>query len=192
MNQPIRNARAARMTKEPEMDEKTLIALAKQGNTDALSELFRSHYTMLRGYLIKISLSPELAEDLAQDTMIKAMQKLQLYDPAKSSWSTWLITIASRLYLDHLRKVKRDRQLLEEEQSLRQLRWRAQASNEEWHELLDALGSLDPNLRVPIIMKHYYGFSQEEIAAILEVPSGTIKSRIHNGIERIRKEMSER
>jgi len=171
------------------MDEMTLIALAKKGNTDALSELFRSHYAMLRGYLIKISLRPDLADDLAQDTMIRAMQKIHLYEPGKSSWSTWLITIASRLYLDHLRKNRRDQKLLEDEQSLRGLRWQAQASNEEWHELLDVLGRLKPDIRMPIIMKHYYGFSQEEIAAMLDVPVGTVKSRIHNGIDRIRKEM---
>jgi len=174
------------------MDEMTLIALAKQGNTEALSELFRSHYAMLRSYLIKITLKPDLAEDLAQDTMIRAMQKLHLYEPRRSRWSTWLITIASRLYLDHLRKLRRDRQFLDGKQSIRQLRWMAQSSNEEWHELLDALGELNPEIRVPIIMKHYYGFSQEEIAAMLDVPVGTIKSRIHNGIDRIRKEMDKR
>jgi len=182
------------LLKESGMDERTLIQLAKNGNTEALAELFRSHYSLLRGYLVNITMNPELAEDLVQDTMIKAMRKLHLYEQDKSKLSTWLITIASRLYMDHMRKMKRDRRLVETEAErvMRQLRWRANAANEEWHALLDVLATLDPDLRVPIMLKHYYGYSQEEIASMLDVPAGTIKSRIHNGISRIRKEWGNR
>lgn len=172
------------------MDNMKLIQLAKQGNQEALAELFRSHYTLLRSYLIKIALRPELAEDLTQETMIKAMQKIKLYDPRKAKFSTWLITIASRLYLDQVRRDKRNQQMLEEKQALRRLLWQAQAANEDWHEVLDVLATLSPAVRMPIIMKHYYGYSHEEIAAMLDVPAGTIKSRIHNGIRRIRKELN--
>ena len=171
------------------MDELTLIQLAKQGSTDALAELYRNSYSLLRNYLIKVTLRPHLAEDLSQETMIKAMEKLHLYHPDKSRFSSWLITIASRLYIDYLRKEKRERQMQEEEQSLRQLRWQAQSTGEQWHELLDALASIPPDIRLPIIMKHYYGYSQEQISSMLDIPAGTVKSRIFNGLKRLRKEM---
>ncbi|MEY9865725.1 RNA polymerase sigma factor (sigma-70 family) [Peribacillus sp. B2I2] len=55
---------------------------------------------------------------------------------------------------------------------------------------MEALGHLKADFRVPIILKHYYGFSYEEIARIVKVPEGTVKSRVHKGIKTVRKELN--
>ncbi len=55
---------------------------------------------------------------------------------------------------------------------------------------MEALGHLPDELRVPIILKHYYGFSYDEIAKIVKVPEGTVKSRVHKGIKTVRKELN--
>lgn len=61
----------------------------------------------------------------------------------------------------------------------------------EWPEALQALGQLEERIRMPVLLKYYYGFSQEEIANILDVPTGTVKSRLHTGLKQLRKELAD-
>lgn len=173
------------------MEQEKLIKLAQKGDTAAMARLYHEHYQFLLKYLIKITLQPLLAEDLAQDTMIRSMERLHLYN-GQSKFSSWLITIASRLYIDHLRKQKRERQWREQEQALRSLRWQAETEGVNWPDLLDALAELSPELRLPVIMRHYYGYTQDEISSMLDIPVGTVKSRVHHGLKRLRKELSDR
>ncbi len=172
-----------------EKDEQDLILQARQGDTMALSLLMQKHYSFLVKYLIKVTLNPSLAEDLTQETMIRCIEKIHLYN-GTSKFSSWLITIATNLYIDDLRKKKRERNWQEQEQALRKMRWQAARSQEEWPLVLDALGHLSEEVRMPIILKHYYGYSYEEIGNILNLAIGTVKSRIHNGIKSLRKELS--
>jgi RNA polymerase sigma-70 factor (ECF subfamily) len=170
------------------MDEKEWIRQAQQGDKLALSMLLRHHYAFLMKYLIKITLQPQLAEDLTQETMVRCMEKIRLYN-GQSKFSSWLVTIATNLYIDHQRRRKREWNWQEQEQSLRKMRWHAAQQNEEWSEAIDTLAQLPQEVRVPIILKHYYGYAYEEIAEMMDLPAGTVKSRIHNGLKQIRKEM---
>lgn len=171
-------------------DEARLIEDAKRGDRTAMSMLLQRHYTFLVKYLIKITLQPSLAEDLAQETMLKGIEKIKLYN-GQSKFSSWLITIGTRLYIDSLRKRKRELRWQEQEQSLRKLRWQAEHGGSTWSDALDALGGLAEDIRVPIILKHYYGYAYEEIAEMMDIPAGTVKSRIHNGLKSLRKELAE-
>ena len=74
------------------MDDKDLIQQAKNGDTLALSKLLEQNYSFLVKYLMKITLHPQIAEDLTQETMMKSIEKIQLYN-GKSKFSSWLITI---------------------------------------------------------------------------------------------------
>lgn len=171
-----------------EADEQALIRKAQQGDHQALAALLHRHYAFLVNILIKLTLQPHLAEDLAQDTMLRSMEKIRLYN-GQSKFSTWLVTIASRLYIDHLRKKKREKALLAEEQSLRSLKWQTEQKGDDWPDVLDALSRISNDVRLPILLKHYYGYTHDEIAAMLDIPAGTVKSRIHNGVHALRKEL---
>ncbi|WP_438448497.1 RNA polymerase sigma factor SigY [Gorillibacterium sp. sgz5001074] len=172
-------------------DERRLIENAKRGDRTALSLLLQRNYSFLMKYLIKATMQPGYAEDLAQETMLRAMEKIRLYN-GQSKFSSWLITIGTRLYIDSLRKRKRELRWQEEqEQSLRKLRWQAEYGGSEWPDVLDALGVMPEEIRLPIILKHYYGYAYEEIAGMMDIPPGTVKSRIHNGLKSLRKELSE-
>lgn len=171
-------------------EELKLIEAAKRGDRTALSALMQRNYSFLVKYLIKATMQPALAEDLAQETMLKAMEKIRLYN-GRSKFSSWLITIGTRLYIDSLRRKKRELQWQEQEQSLRKLKWQAELAGREWQDALDALGAMQEEIRIPILLKHYYGYAYEEIADMMEIPPGTVKSRIHNGLKSLRKELSE-
>lgn len=171
------------------MDEKEIMILAKRGDHTSLARLYRENYSFLIKYLLKVTMNKDLAEELAQETMLKSIEKIKLYN-GKAKFSTWLISIATNLYVDVLRKQKRQQNWQQAEQQLfRKLKWETESRNEEWNDTLTALGNLSNDVRIPIVLKHYYGYSYEEIGQMLQIPSGTIKSRIHNGIIAIRKEL---
>ena len=169
--------------------EKNLVKAAKKGDDGALAELFQGSYPFLLKYLLKLTFNLQNAEDLAQETYSKAIENLSRFK-GTSKFSTWLISIATRLYLDQQRKRKREFNWMKQEQSIRKLKWEAQSNNQVWDDVMEALGQLNDGLRVPVILKHYYGFSYEEIAAIISIPEGTVKSRVHKGIKAIRKELA--
>lgn len=170
------------------MDEKNLIKLAIKGDTTAFALLFHENYPFLVKYLIKISMNIDLAEEIAQETMAKSIEKLHLYN-GKSKFSSWLISIATNQYIDQIRKMKREKNWQTEETAFRKIKWQLESRNEEWNDALNALGKLSEEVRIPIILKHYYGYSYDEIGNMMKLSPGTIKSRIHNGILTVRKEL---
>lgn len=169
------------------------IRRAQQGDASALSLLLREHYTYLFKYLIKVTMDPLLAEDLVQDTMVRCMEKINTYN-GTSSFSSWLITIATRIFIDRKRRFKREmawKKREQQEQGVRSIRWRFESRGEEWSTVLDSLSRLPSTQRVAVLLKHYYGYSYDEIGAIMQIPSGTVKSRVSNGLSQLRKELNE-
>jgi RNA polymerase sigma-70 factor, ECF subfamily len=169
------------------MEEKELITSAKKGDHHAFAILFRDHYPLLVKYLMKISMDPDLAEEFAQATMAKCVEKIHLFN-GKSKFSSWLISIATNLYIDQHRKKKREREWNEGEAG-RKLQWHIESRNEEWTDALAALAKLTEEMRIPLILKHYYGYSYEEIGEILNIAAGTVKSRVHHGLLAVRREL---
>ncbi|WML49682.1 RNA polymerase sigma factor SigY [Neobacillus sp. PS3-34] len=165
-----------------------IIKSAKQGDHLAFAILFKENYPFLVKYLLKITMNPDTAEELAQETMAKCIQKLQLYN-GQSKFSTWLISIATNTYIDQCRKKKREKDWQFQEEAYRKLKWHFESRNEEWNDALAALGKLPEEVRIPIILKHYYGYPYEEIGEMLKISPGTVKSRVHNGILSVRREM---
>nr|WP_263328446.1 RNA polymerase sigma factor SigY [Neobacillus sp. Marseille-Q6967] len=165
-----------------------LIKSAKEGDHLSFAMLFKENYPFLVKYLMKITMNPDIAEELAQETMAKCVQKIQLYN-GQSKFSTWLISIATNTYIDQCRKQKREKSWKGQEEAFRKLKWHFDSRNEEWNDALEALGRLKEDVRVPIVLKHYYGYSYDEIGEWMRVSPGTVKSRIHNGIKTVRREL---
>ena len=90
------------------MEEYEQIGKAQKGDQSALAELLQAHYLFVFKYLVQLTLQRQLAEDLTQETMIRAIKHIKRYQATKSRFSSWLITIATRLYLDEKRKRQRE------------------------------------------------------------------------------------
>jgi RNA polymerase sigma-70 factor (ECF subfamily) len=171
-------------------DETKLIKQAVRGDSRALSELLRQHYSFLYQYVLKVTMNKTRAEDITQETMLKAIEKIATFKN-KAKFSTWLITIASRLVVDRVRRNELEKHWLQKEQSMRSIRWDTRLQGDEWPEALEALGMLSSDIRIPVLLKYYYGYAQEEISSMLDIPVGTVKSRLHNGLKQLRKELTE-
>lgn len=169
------------------MDE--YIKKAKKGDHQAFALLFKENYPFLMKYLIKVTMNQDSAEELAQETMAKVVRKIQQYD-GKSKFSTWLISIATHTYIDQCRKKKREKNWVEQETNARKIKWQVNSSNDEWNDALTALGKLSEEVRTAIVLKHYHGYSYDEIGAMMKIAPGTVKSRVHHGITFVRKEMN--
>lgn len=163
-----------------------LIRRAQGGDEQALAELLKKHYSFIVKYVWKMSGDEQLAYDVTQDTLIKTIQKINQYNH-RSKFSTWLIQIATHTYLDYKRKQKRKYEL---DEKLRKEYPRSPVSLEsDWHEVQEALWKLEDEHRIPLVLKHYYGYEYTDIAKMTRVKVGTVKSRVHYGLENLRKEL---
>ncbi len=166
------------------LEEFQLVEKAKQGNKSALNILLTDNYGILKGYIIKMTGNPELSQDIIQETMLKAVGNINRYNP-EAKFSTWLIKIATNVYIDYLRKSKTTElidDLLEDKDGNPEA---ITLNNIEYKEVMNILMSLPYEKRAAFILKHYYGYKYEEIAQILNCPIGTVRSRLHNTIKHI-------
>lgn len=172
--------------------ETELIKRAQRGNRQALERLLKDNYSVLRGYLVRLTLDTALADDLTQEVMVRAIININSFKP-RAKFSTWLITIGTNLYRDLMRKEKRlvpimDHMADDKRTAMDDLmRDRIQIE-----ELKEILSKLPYEKRAVVVLKHYYGYKYREIAKILGCPVGTVRSRLYNSINFIRKEMERR
>jgi len=159
-----------------EVKEEDLIKNAKSGNQEALAILLQQHYSFLFSYLLKLTLHPSAAEDLAQDTMVRCIERFYQYDSTKSAFTTWMIQIGTNLWMDEKRRKMRENAYLNKQQ----LSWKLHgASTTEWITVIEALKTLKDTHRIPVILKHYYGYNYEEIARICRNYKISIKQWIN-------------
>ena len=172
-----------------DLDDKALITKVMAGNDDAFTELFQRHYSFLFKYLLKLTLNEEISRDLAQETMIKCYTNLSSFK-GQGKFSTWMISIASRIYMDSMRKKQRETKKITKirQQLSRQLSWNSHYHGLEWSDSFTDFNQLEADVRIPILLRHYYGYTYEEIGTMLGIKTGTVKSRVHTGINKLKKE----
>lgn len=173
------------------MEENELVISAQNGNREALARLLYNNYEIVFKYMIKFALNKTIAEDITQETMVRAIEKFNKFDSARAKFSTWLIAIAQNIYLDQVRKNKNQSKYFERSHILESIIEEPVYYDDSCIKMQEALSKLKEEVRVPIILKHYYGYSYEEIAGKMKILTGTVKSRIHNGLKTLKKELGE-
>ena len=94
--------------------EQELVRQAKLGDKKALAALLQEHYRMVLGYFIRLTLDKSQAEDLAQETMVRAIEKFGLFDE-HFKFATWLVAVGTNIYRDQLRRKDAKTQPVDEE-----------------------------------------------------------------------------
>jgi RNA polymerase sigma-70 factor, ECF subfamily len=166
---------------QPESDDFALMAGVRAGDEDAFRRLVLRHQRPLLNFFARMGASTH-GEDLAQETFIRLWNYRTKYKPA-AKFTTFLYTLARHAWLDHLRKQNRFRLFAE--------RYRAEipsstdgglARLRKNLDIQDALERLSPKLRETLVLAVHQALSYDEIADVLNVPVGTVKSRVFNAL----------
>lgn len=179
---------------KPQPDDKLLAAEAAKGRESAFRELLVRYERPVFSLIYRMVRDRALAEDLAQEAFIRAFNAIGKYNP-NYKFSSWIFKIANNLTIDHLRKKRIDTISIHgsphastraEEAQTRLViessaeRPDAYVENRELGGQIEAaIGQLRPEYRTATLLRHVDGYSYEEIAQIMELPLGTVKTYIH-------------
>jgi len=173
-------------------DDEQLVAASLAGDEDAFRQLVERHYRMVLKVAYRALGSVPAAEDCAQDVFIKVHQKLRLYR-ADRPFSRWLHRVTANTVTDAIRRRRFDISfdtLVHEAPSQSGDPAQAAALKEQRMAVRTALASLPGRLRDAIVLQVYHELSYQEIAEVLDIPVGTVMSRIHNAKGKLRRRLA--
>ena len=179
------------------MQDAQLVERVVAGDGEAFRRLVERYQRPVYGLLLRMVRKPALAEDLAQETLLKAYRAIATFDRSRK-FSSWLFKIAHNTAIDHLRKSRPPTVPLETPDEARQDPLallaapetgspEARARGRDLAEALqEALMGLRPDYREAVLLRFQQGLPYDEIAEILDLPLGTVKTHLH----RARKQMA--
>jgi RNA polymerase sigma-70 factor (ECF subfamily) len=181
-------------------DSQAVNALVRRcvaGDAAAWQEIVQQYNRRIYNICYRFSGSPDDAADLTQEVFIKIYRTLSTFDGTRAALMTWVTTVTRNLLVDHFRKAKYDRMTdsleatpgsLEEGLTLGEQLEDQSASPEErasssqtQKRVHGALQKLSPELREAVILRDLQDMDYKEIAQVLKIPEGTVKSRINRG-----------
>ena len=174
-----------------------LVRRCVSGDAAAWQEIVQQYHRRIYNICYRFSGSPDDASDLAQEVFIKMYRTLSTFDTTRASFMTWVTTVTRNLLVDHFRKGKYDRvtdsldatpgnqedgltiaEQLQDGAASPEALMRSQETRKLVHE---ALRRLSPELREAVILRDLQDMDYKDIAKVLSVPEGTVKSRINRG-----------
>lgn len=165
-----------------------IVELAQSRQKAVFAAIFRHFAPRIKGFLMRSGVSADKAEELAQESLLNVWRKAALYDPQKASASTWVYAIARNVWIDALRREKYpDFDMLyagEEENDVPASDGLIKAQDEE--QVRSALGGLPQNQRTVILMHYFEDKPHSDIARELNLPLGTVKSRLRLAVQKLR------
>lgn len=180
------------------MTEQQLVLRAKSGDDDAFAQLMRDNEKRIYNLTLRMTGNPDDAMDLAQEAFLNAWRGLKFFK-GDSTFSTWVYRLASNACIDHLRRQKRRQDIsapmpMDEEDDrppdIPDDRFRPEQELER-KELRNAVSAgleqLSDEHRQVLIMREINGLSYQEIADVLDLEAGTVKSRIARARNSLRK-----
>jgi RNA polymerase sigma-70 factor (ECF subfamily) len=169
-------------------DIDALIERCLDGDQAAWEEIVRLHRRKVFNIAYKFVGRQDLAEDLTQEVFLKLYRSLDTFD-RRANFQTWLISVSRNLCIDHYRSVRKEREVVNRDVDPADLTPAAPDRNvqavleqrDRVRLLRQALDRLPPALRTAVMMRDIQELSYQEIAGRLDLPEGTVKSRINRG-----------
>lgn len=172
----------------------TVVERCLSGDASAWEELVRLHTRRVYGLCYRFTGKDSEAQDLTQDVFLRVFKALGSFRSSEGSFTTWLARLTRNLLIDHYRRTRNERVTDSIEEQLPRVEVRTEGvaaipsrpdsalAGREASELLQgALGKLSPELRETIILRDLQEMEYREIAEILSIPEGTVKSRLNRG-----------
>ena len=174
-------------SREGPSDEQLLARIA-QGDLDAFQSFYDRHASRVAAYACKLARDRHLAEDVAQEVFTSVWTRAATFRPERGDAPGWLYTLTRNKLIDHWR---RGRKAVTEEIDDRRLA-APQGEEKDLHlTMKQALAHVTPDQRKAIEMAYFGGLTYEETAGELELPVGTLKSRIRLGLRAMRSVLSQ-
>jgi RNA polymerase sigma-70 factor (ECF subfamily) len=180
-----------------------LIQRCLAGDQQAWEEIVRQHRRKVFNIAYKFTGKHDEAEDLTQDIFLKIFRSLHTFD-RRANFQTWLVSVSRNLCIDHYRSVRKERETIDRDVDAGELT-PAASTPSAYSELEQrgrvellrrAMAELQPTLRSAVMLRDIQELSYQEIAEKLQLPEGTVKSRINRGrtelarqIQRLRDEL---
>ncbi|MEU7767015.1 sigma-70 family RNA polymerase sigma factor [Nocardia sp. NPDC049190] len=152
--------------------------------------LYRDHAAALWRYTLGVVRDPGRAEDIVQETLLRAWQRPNVLDQSTTSARAWLFTVARNLAMDEFRSARNRRELRTDNPPEQPTPDQSDRALDGWL-VADALARLSADHRQVIVRAYYQGLSTHQIAEELDIPAGTVKSRMHYGMRALRLALQE-
>lgn len=165
-------------------DDLKIIRAAKRGNEEAFSTLVKNYTSFVYRTAYGVVRNQTDAEDVAQDSFVKAHQALRRLRDERT-FPSWLATITVRTAIDYVSRRERTQTITldPERHATEQDVHSASDARLDVHQALDRL---NPEQRTILVLREIQGFDYEELAQILDIPLGTVRSRLHHARAQLR------
>ena len=171
--------------------DSSLVSRCLRGDEAAWEELVRVHTRRVYGLCYRFTGSGSEAQDLTQEVFLRVFRTVKTFRSTEGSFATWLARVTRNLLIDHYRRTRQERvtdsieeqlPVIEEEGAAAAARPDQAVAGREASEILQAtLQKLSPDLREAVILRDLQEMEYREIADVLQIPEGTVKSRINRG-----------
>ncbi|MEZ4669505.1 MAG: sigma-70 family RNA polymerase sigma factor [Anaerolineae bacterium] len=176
------------------MDQATELALLQRvnaGDEEALMLFHNQYVNLVYSVAYRVLGDQQAAEEVTQDTFMRLWKKSESYDPEKGRFTTWLLTVTRRLAIDVLRqRQRREPQtgmlFMDEDPTLWENLPGTDGTTDLRRTLRSVLGQLPPEQSKLIELVYFYGMSHNDIAETLNLPLGTVKTRVRLGMQKLR------
>lgn len=175
------------LSTKTQIEIQQLVKRLKSRNDKAMSELYDRYADTLYGLASKIVKSDEIAQDIVQDSFVKIWKNIDSYNEEKGTFFTWMLNITRNTAIDFLRKTKKERasSIQDVENSVDMAG--GMTPNINAIGLSELVGNLQEDQRILVEYIYFKGFTQQEVSDELEIPLGTVKTRIRSAVKELHK-----
>jgi RNA polymerase sigma-70 factor, ECF subfamily len=171
--------------------DENLISFVGQGDAEAFTTLYERHSHAAFSLAYRVMGERQAAEDLAQDAFLKLWRSATSYRPERGSVRTWLLSIVRNRGIDQIRSQASRRRTQEKIEALAQRSQPSEAFAETWRnaqrdQVREALNTLPPEQLKILELAYFSGYTHVQISELVDVPLGTIKGRMRQGLKKMR------
>jgi RNA polymerase sigma-70 factor (ECF subfamily) len=174
--------------------EEELVLLLKQQSKEAFNYLYKNYSAVLYGIVKKVISDDQTAQDVLQEVFVKIWNNIKQFDPAKGRIYTWMLNIARNASIDKLRskgeimkaKIRTGDEVVYKVEQGMKTEQRTDVIG-----LRKMVDVLKPEYRSIVDLAYFKGFTMDEIAKTLEIPLGTVKTRMRHAIQLLREQFRE-
>ena len=173
--------------------ESELVSLLKQRSQQVYSYLYDNYAGALYSTIVGIVSDTELANDVLQEVFVKIWRQIDSYDAKKGRLFTWMLNIARNASIDTIRSKG-----FQNSRANRELTENVYESAGSVETKTDTIGlrkivaQLKEDWRVLVELSYFQGYTQDEIAGILQIPLGTVKTRMRSALQQLSKQLKEK